>query len=737
MNTRWFDRTIYGGAWKQILLLFIVAAFLIGLAWASVCIWGKKALGPEQESTTEVVVDAVDGVQGDASDADIWTALWNVYNNFVDSGNQIAVNRDDRGLALIISFFGTLVFGGLLISTISNIMERRVENSRNGLIHYSLSGHIVIVGADPMLPCLIRQLCKRYKNCKIVVQTSKEVNDVRMKLYAELTHKEEKRVILNYARRDSIEELKRLHIAKAERVYILGDSGELDDVEYYHDSMNVDCLRLIGQLCKEAKRKKPLICYVLFEYQSTYSVFQFSDIDKELKEFIDVHPFNFYESWAQKIWIGNDLSMFECHQSEQARGLKVEDVTRKCLTEKEKARIKYKPLDYEPIDYDSEKYVHLVIVGMSRMGTALAVEAAHIAHFPNFIRDKKKKTRITFIDVNAKHEMNVFKQAYCHLFDVSYYSYLDAETGKDTQYIPCEKYRYLGDFIDIEWQFVQGAIESPEVRSLMEQWSKDKNTLMTVAICLNLTHHSIATAMYLPEAIRTGNIPVLVQQRITSSIIENLAGMSLEKEEQMLQRFKNLYPFGMLADCIDLDMEMEEYAKRVNYVYDQCYKKEPERQLSPGQEKLDEVWNELKRCKKIVKQWSNMYHANSIPTKLRSLGYKKEGKAGLYPSVRSLVDGKVELLAKVEHNRWNVEELLLGYRPVTKEEQEEIEQNYDVKKVKRDNEFVHYDIREYDDLRNHIEDNDIIISKCIPFIIKVEEEILPADLDPSLDKKQK
>ena len=30
-----------------------------------------------------------------------------------------------------------------------------------------------------------------------------------------------------------------------------GDSGELDDVEYYHDSMNVDCLNLIGELARK------------------------------------------------------------------------------------------------------------------------------------------------------------------------------------------------------------------------------------------------------------------------------------------------------------------------------------------------------------------------------------------------------------------------------------------------------------------------------------------------------
>lgn len=57
-----------------------------------------------------------------------------------------------------------------------------------------------------------------------------------------------------FAMRDSKEELRKLYVADAKEVFILGDSGELDDVEYYHDSMNVDCLNLIGELCKEENR---------------------------------------------------------------------------------------------------------------------------------------------------------------------------------------------------------------------------------------------------------------------------------------------------------------------------------------------------------------------------------------------------------------------------------------------------------------------------------------------------
>lgn len=46
---------------------------------------------------------------------------------------------------------------------------------------------------------------------------------------------------------------------------------------------------------------------------------------------------------------------------------------------------------------------------MSRMGVALGIEAARLAHYPNFMRNPKLKTRITFIDKNCHSEMKYFK----------------------------------------------------------------------------------------------------------------------------------------------------------------------------------------------------------------------------------------------------------------------------------------------------------------------------------------
>ena len=70
-------------------------------------------------------------------------------------------------------------------------------------------------------------------------------------------------------------------------------------------------------------------------------------------------------------------------------------------------------------------------------------------------------------------------------------------------------------------------------------------------------------------------------------------------------------------------------------------------------------------------------------------------------------------VAEVEHNRWSVEELILGFRPVTDEEQEILEKDITRKREFRDR-FIHYDLRAYDDLRPDANGTDVrIYDKCI------------------------
>ena len=155
----------------------------------------------------------------------------------------------------------------------------------------------------------------------------------------------------------------------AERIYILGEDGQ----EALHDAKNMKC---VSYLNKHITKELP--CYVLFEHQTSSAAFQASNqrASEENDKLIFI-PFNFHETWAQKVLTGEYDGQ-------------------------------YLPLDGAGIKYESDETAHVIIVGMSRMGVAMGVEAAHVAHYPNFIRNNNLRTRITFIDSNMEVEHEYF-----------------------------------------------------------------------------------------------------------------------------------------------------------------------------------------------------------------------------------------------------------------------------------------------------------------------------------------
>lgn len=81
-------------------------------------------------------------------------------------------------------------------------------------------------------------------------------------------------------------------------------------------------------------------------------------------------------------------------------------------------------------------------------------------------------------------------------------------------------------------------------------------------------------------------------------------------------------------------------------------------QSCPPDNELKDSWNKLS----VSLQWSNLYSAYSISPKLRSIG--------ITDGYVKLDNDQITLLAEVEHNRWNMEKLLLGFRKPTAEEEE-------------------------------------------------------------------
>ena len=87
-----------------------------------------------------------------------------------------------------------------------------------------------------------------------------------------------------------------------------------------------------------------------------------------------------------------------------------------------------------------------------------------------------------------------------------------------------------------------------------------------------------------------------------------------------------------------------------------------------------------------------------------------------------LTDIEVEELAMVEHNRWNVEKLLMGFRKARDYEDafKATDEEDATKLVNNKKLFIHHDIRPFDEL-DEIKELDREFSRFIPWIIEMTE----------------
>lgn len=559
---------------------------------------------------------------------------------------------------LITAFAGAAAFAGVLISMCGNFIQQRVDKYRKGYVKYKFENHDVILGYNDMVAALVKQIVndgiERRKE-KIVLMTSHDVETVRELLFTDLDKAERGRLVLVHGSRVSAEDLKNIQVSKAKRIYLIGEDDDID-----HDTLNINSLEIIA---KQIPENMKIGCVTYLRNRSTFALFQTSDIMEEVKKKIDFQPFNFDETWARKLFVNCESKI---------------------------NGINYPSLDRDGIDKDSDKYVHLIIVGMTQMGVMLGMEAAHVCHFPNF-STKRRKTKITFIDENADAEMKFLVGANNRFFENCRY-----------------KYRYKNhevrsnpnnDFLDVMFEFFKGNIGNEWIRGYIEECANNDREILTIASCMDDTAKSLAAGLYLPDAVydkglsvdgrkEKDEVVVLVRQN-TSAELLNI----IKKGNAKYRKYRNVYPFGMTNDGCELDETLTEWAKRVNYLYCVFDDLDGTPSLYPD-DVVDDKWNDCS----VSDKWSNIYNAMTIPTKLRSVGIDYKSL-----TLRNLTEDEIGLLAEVEHNRWNVEKLLMGYRTVTEKESAEIEKSIaeggSLKKDYKNRLKAHYDIRPFADLR--------------------------------------
>lgn len=398
------------------------------------------------------------------------------------------------------------------------------------------------------------------------------------------------------------------------------------------------------------------------------------------------------------------------HKHFELNAFTMEDVWAKNVFCQNKALFKFKGLDYRPITFESNNVVHFVVFGLSSLSSALVEHAALVAHYPNFIRNHSLRTRITVIDNVINEWSKVFVSRHKPLMENSYYRHIDIAKKQCDLHKPM----YEGqreDFVDIEWEFVNGSLHDLVVQDKLQGWADDENQVLSVAVCHNDDSRNLSEATLIADMLCDQEIPVYVKQG--SSVMKDIISQS--------PRMRNVIMIGM-KDCgYDVSLPLLKMAKRVNSVYEYCYNNNiasPTEGCITAPSYIDD--KEAEACwlnvGKAIKRYSNICNAMTLATKMRSLGHSADETDTFY----AITKQEIDIIAEVEHNRWNVEELLLGFRPCTDEEQADIEAGIS-KKGEYKNRLVHYDLRAYNDLRvddtgKNVNTYDICLSASIPLI---------------------
>ncbi|MDR2259047.1 MAG: hypothetical protein LBE14_07865 [Treponema sp.] len=699
--------------------------------------------------------------------------FWLVLSKYMGQGGLDDVEAVAPPFVFLSNILGKLFLSGLSIAFLVNLVKGRIDRVKNGEVYYHFKKHMIIIGFDPMVPGLIRQLIGQNNKREIVLQTAGNIPEIRRLLPLELTGKDLNQVTLVGGNRTHKEDIDKLNVHLCDMLFLMGESGEDD-----RDSQNIECLKIMAALL-ENRYNFSLRCHVLFDRQATFAAFQQQDLGEDIRKRIDFVPFNFCDLWAKKVFVDRKYNGKEI----------------------------YVPLDRKDgIGIDSDKHVHLVILGMSNMGIALGIQAAHICHFPNFV-SKKIKTKITFIDENAEREMERLKGHYRHLFEETSWSYkgADLETRINN---PNQKEK----FTDIEFEFIQAGFEQELIQKHLIELSVQENTLLTIAVALQQNPAaSLAVALYMPPAVYESKTQILVWQDRSYATVSML---SEELKNVEYRKYRNLRPFGMLANAFDLDSAEDILPMKIKYIYGmadkitkvtRAYNKLKQKDREPANEDIaeeirknihdaaeakrkniqepdkmkeneeqearekDEWTGQMVETVKnaarkpgstefpvtgsvtdgivrtynkseIEKNWntnwkpkdnvsalkaSNRYCADFTKVQKRSFAIEPGKDLKDIKTDTSTGKGTIYYAARVEHNRWVAEKLILGFRAPTSEDAKKIssEKRKDVYKER----LIHNDIRDYEDLVKDdkgvdVREYDRNIVCALPFMLEEYEK---------------
>ncbi|MCF7859114.1 MAG: hypothetical protein K9N07_07310 [Candidatus Cloacimonetes bacterium] len=568
------DQTFFAGLTSQLITLLIL--FLLLLAAGSKGfeqIKGESAIKAAESSYFEK--------------GTIWSIVHATDPGYL-SGDYNQGHQTLFWFGLIVTLAGWFLLSGFIMTIFINFYQSHLNEIEGGLVRYYFwKGHRLILGWNLMGASVVHQLFTGNSHPVVILSLSPPKlvrEDIAIMISdSDNPHKmKKKRVIIYQGSFDSSGELKYHNFNKIETIVILEDTiGTNQNVK------NIQTIIKINDLIDESKGKEKISCYVHLPDFRTYDILQ--DVDLNIVNKINFHPFNFFEDWARRLW--SILPQIKDGKLENKKDI-----------------YNYVPLAYHPISRESEKNVHLVIIGFGQMGQALAAQAARICHYAN-----GQKTKITVIDDrDSVKKMQIFS-SHC----------------------------FLNRIPDVEFELLNQSAEETATRDFLINLIQDEKQITTIVVCISDPDESISVALSLPQQVQDADIPILIRQETRCGLSDLVAKLMKDK------KWKDIRFFGMLHECFGLDRRTDILPRQAHEIYRQSY----------GENSIP-AWEELSESLR----WSNRYQVDSYVELLRSAGYQFVPARETIENDAFDNEEEIEWLAEREHDRWVAEKLMAGWK---------------------------------------------------------------------------
>lgn len=276
------------------------------------------------------------------------------------------------------------------------------------------------------------------------------------------------------------------------------------------------------------------------------------------------------------------------------------------------------PLDRERIAPDDPRRVRLAVIGFGQMGESIVLQAAKMGHFAN-----GRPMQIMVIDQQVQQ----------------------IEQGLRWRYPQFDHVCDLG--------FLQRDADDPEILAQIRAWCEDPAALTTIAICFDEDARCLSHALKLLPIARPRGVPILLRMSKDGGLATLLRSGQDGSSLSAL-----VHPFGMIDLSSSEEILLQEKTDRVAMAVHKDYvalrtkegvRHETDPALRP--------WNELDEDLKD----SNRQQADHIPVKLRAIGCFNPITTTASAALTTFNSDQVEIMARMEHERWCAERFLAGW----------------------------------------------------------------------------